>query len=223
MVSKKGFTKQALKLAKHEYIGCISLLPADPRQASFSIGSMWYGVLQKWTDCRLILHFPSPGPSVAPFNSESVKWGGMPVVNWFLKELFTTYAHIQREGEHVLHIAFDEVRPLEVEGKQYPVSGVSVAAIRVCKKKRKWVSWSGDAFYDWHELKVVIPPKGTIVGSAVANDLSIWDDYDGDIPDIETLKATDSATFVIYDTQQWDESKQVPDLTTLGRISMSPP
>src|SRR5213592_3911622 len=27
MVSKKGFTEQALKLAKHENIGCLSLLP----------------------------------------------------------------------------------------------------------------------------------------------------------------------------------------------------
>src|SRR5260370_12607714 len=49
MVSKKGFTKQALNLARHENIGCLSLLPNDPKQAGFSIRDMWYGVLRIWT------------------------------------------------------------------------------------------------------------------------------------------------------------------------------
>ncbi len=30
MVSRKGFTDQALNLARHEGIGCLSLLPNDP-------------------------------------------------------------------------------------------------------------------------------------------------------------------------------------------------
>jgi hypothetical protein len=35
MVSKKGFTKQALRLAQHESIGCLSLLPNNPEQVGW--------------------------------------------------------------------------------------------------------------------------------------------------------------------------------------------
>ena len=47
MVSRKGFTPQALELAKHEHIGCLSLLPDDPVQAGFSIGCMFYAVISR--------------------------------------------------------------------------------------------------------------------------------------------------------------------------------
>lgn len=43
MVSKKGFTRQALTIAKHEGVGTLSLLPNDPADAGFSIGVRWYG------------------------------------------------------------------------------------------------------------------------------------------------------------------------------------
>jgi hypothetical protein len=85
MVSKKGFTKQALDLAKHEHIGCLSLLPADPKQAGFSIGDMWYGVIRLWTNPRLVIHFAVPPAPIATFRNETVKWGGKRVINWFAR------------------------------------------------------------------------------------------------------------------------------------------
>jgi hypothetical protein len=45
MVSSKGFTPQAMKLAKHEFIGCLSLIQSDTGEVGFSIGDTWYGVL----------------------------------------------------------------------------------------------------------------------------------------------------------------------------------
>ena len=41
MVSRKGFTDQALKLAVHEGIGCLSLLPDDPKQVGCGGGETW--------------------------------------------------------------------------------------------------------------------------------------------------------------------------------------
>jgi restriction endonuclease len=40
MVSKKGFTERAIRLAKHEGVTCLSLLPNDPAESGFSIGQM---------------------------------------------------------------------------------------------------------------------------------------------------------------------------------------
>ncbi|MCH8964680.1 MAG: restriction endonuclease, partial [Planctomycetes bacterium] len=60
MVSTRGFTKQALKLAEHENIGCLSLIPNDTENVGFSIGDMWYGVIKKWVNVRLCIHFALP-------------------------------------------------------------------------------------------------------------------------------------------------------------------
>ena len=77
--------------------------------------------------------------------------------------------------------------------------------------------WSGDAFLDWHTGQLTIPPKGTIVGSAVESDLSAWPDYDGEIPELGKSAAPGFVQAVLYNTQKWDNSKdnEVPDLASL--------
>lgn len=214
MVSKRGFTEQALKLAKHENIGCLSLLPEEPAQVGFSIGDMWYGVIRKWTDVRLVVHFATTPSPVATFASNTVMWNGKLVINWFLKELFTTHSEETREGEHALQLKFDTEHNIEIEGREYPVTGITCIANRVYRKKRKWVNWSGDAFYDWHAGQVAIPANGVVVGSAVESDLSAWPDYDGEIPELGKVAIPGFIQVVLCNTQKWDASKdnEVPNL-----------
>jgi hypothetical protein len=211
MVSKRGFTEQALALAKHEHIGCLSLLPADPKQTGFSIGDMWYGVISKWTDIRLIVFSVNDAEAPAEFVSGAVKWQGIPVINWFLKELFTTDRDKTKEGGICIRFRFDEIRNLEIDGKEYAVTGVACIANGMYAKKKKWVKWTGDAFYDWHAGAMHIPPKGEIIGSAVESDISAWDDYDGEIP----AHPEGFLMAVVYKTQTWDNTLPIPDLTKL--------
>jgi hypothetical protein len=214
MVSKKGFTKQALDLAKHEHIGCLSLLPADPKQAGFSIGDMWYGVIRLWTNIGLVIHFAvSPAP-IATFRNETVKWGGKQVINWFSKELLTTHGGETREGDYRLELKFKEPRNIEVEGKEYPVIGIDCRVTRICRTKKKWVSWSGDAFYDWHSQQLTMPANGTVVGSPVEADIATWPDYDGDIPDLRQGGAPRFVQAILHATEAWDNNgdSEVPDL-----------
>jgi hypothetical protein len=91
IVSRKGFTEQALSLATHEGIGCLSLLPDDPAQCGFSVGEMWYGMIRVWRDVYLSIQFASPNAPIATFDSEGVRSAGKSVMLWFLKELFTTH------------------------------------------------------------------------------------------------------------------------------------
>ena len=60
MVSKKGFTQQALRLARHDGIGCLSLLPNDTHQCGFTVGEWWYGVISRWTDFTLLVTWADP-------------------------------------------------------------------------------------------------------------------------------------------------------------------
>ena len=218
MVSRKGFTKNALKLAKFEHIGCLSLLPEDPQQAGFSIGDWWYGVIRLWTNVRLKVYFSGKPVPIAAFSSNTVKWQGKPVINWFLKDLYTNQADVSEEKKYISTLTFKQDRNIEIEGQEYLVKGIACIANRIYKKKRKWVSWSGDAFFDWHTGKLTVPSKGELVGSAVESDLSEWPDFDGEIPTVESnqkpgffIRAT------LYNTQTWDSSKddEVPGLGNL--------
>jgi len=218
LISKRGFTKQALKLAKHENIGCLSLLPNDPVQAGFSIGDMWYGVIRIWENVRLRLNFSTLPAPTKIFNPNTVKWKGKPVGLWFLRELFTAHDEETTEGEYILEVISDQLQNIEVEGKEYSVRSISCDATRVCRKKKKWMCWSGDAFWDWHSGKFTVPPGGTLVGSAVDTDLSTWSDYDGEIPNIGEGTSIGLIQGVLHLSQKWDKSldSEVPDLRSIG-------
>ncbi len=217
MVSRKGFTKQALKLAKHENIGCLSLLPENPEQVGFGIGDTWYGVILMWRNVRLMIYFASKPSPISTFDANTVKWEGKPVVNWFKKQLFTTYRNEKKEGEFTLEVKFSKVRNLEIEGNEYPVLGLSCIAERTYQKKKKWVFWSGDAFFDWQINQFTIPPKGVVIGSAIATDLREWDDFEGEIPKLGKQNNPGFIRGVLYNTQKWDSAKDddVPNLDNL--------
>ncbi len=218
LVSRKGFTKQALKLAKHENIGCLSLLPENPEQVGFGIGDTLYGVIRMWTNGRLTLQFESKDSPITQFDTNTVKWKGKPIINWFLKELLTTYSNVEKEGTHYLTVTFSEPRDIEIEGTEYKLTGITLSADREYKKKKTWIYWSGDALYDWNENKFTIPPKGIITSSVIDTYLIDWDDFNGDIPDFtEESNVTGFLNGVMYSQQSWDQTKDddVPDISEL--------
>jgi len=218
MVSRKGFTKDGLKLAEHEHIGCWSLLPDDPGQVGFSIGQMVYGIIRKWTKLRLHIHFSHTPAPIKRVHGETVKWQGKPVWKWFARELMTKHGDETREGDLTLQCEFEEPRSIEIEGKNYLVNGIDCEAIHVCLRKRTWVQWSGDAYFDWHTQKLHIPPKSTIVSSAIESDMSAWQDYEGEIPEPEKAPADGLPMRVtFFSCQKWDthEDEDVPDLSSL--------
>lgn len=222
MVSRKGFTNQALKLAKHENIGCLSLLPNSPEQVGWAIGDMWFGVIHVWKNIRLLVHFSSveTSPFLSTFNGNNVRWQGKPVINWFIRELCTTYKDEDpTEYNHAFTITldFDKDRNVEIEGKEYLLKGLGCQAERVQIKKKKWVYWSGDALYDWHKNQFSVPPKGVVTGSAVETDLREWDDFDGELPNFNETLGLGFVKAIVHNKQRWDESEDVntPDLSKL--------
>ena len=228
IVSRRGFTDQALRLARHEGIGCLSLLPHDPKQVGFGIGDTWYGRLYKWGKAYLTVYLADEAADLPEhFESHSVKWNGQPVIEWFEKEFFTTYSLQKQTGDHTLVVQFDGVTSIEVGGQEYNVKGLACTATRLCQPKKQWVTWSGDAFYDWESRRFTVPPKGIIVGSRIDTTLSEWDDFDGVIP--EPGKG-DPPCFL---RMIWDcfESRQIPgqvvnlDSIVAGRLFVvaSPP
>lgn len=220
MVSKKGFTKQALALAKHENIACLSLLPHDPKLVGFEVGHYWYGTKRKWIDVRLKVTL-ADGLLVPGFRSETMKWQGKSVAGWFVRELLTTYGEHKTEGWHSLDLTFAHPEKMEIEGTQCDVSSVGCLAKRIHRNKKRWVSYTGDAFYDWQAGALIKAGAGEIVGSPVETDVMEWDDYDGPIPGIDYGYPADGFTVVLFDRQEWKNKEEVADL--IGLAVVRPP
>jgi hypothetical protein len=218
IVSKKGFTKPALKLAKYEHIYCLSLLPHDSHTFGIEIGEWWYGVISKWTDFMLYVNFADPAQKPELFVAEEVLWQGKPVFNWFKREFFVTYRDRTPDGDATLNLLFDQITNLEIKGQHYPVTALSCSATGVFMKKRKWVTYSGQAFFDWHTGKVNIPPGVKVDTMPVGEDLFLWDDYAGEIPAIGNGDVTDTRLVkaVMMLTQSMPANCPIPDLEQLS-------
>jgi Restriction endonuclease len=216
MVAKKGFTKTALKLAKHEHIHCLSLLQHDSHTFGIEIGEWFYGVISKWVDYRLTVTFADPAQKTELFAANEVLWQGKPVFNWFWREFVTTYRDRTRDGDIIINVSFDQVTNLEIHGQHYPVNALSCSAKGVFMKKRKWVTYSGQAFFDWHTGKVTIPPGVKVDTRPITEDLFLWDDYDGEIPAIKDVTDTRLLRAVMMLTDFMPADAPIPDLEQLS-------
>jgi hypothetical protein len=67
--------------------------------------------------------------------------------------------------------------------------------------------------YDWHTGKVQIPPQGELVSSSMDSDITKWDAFEGDIPDLD--ESVGFFYFIIEHTQQWREGKKIIVLSQL--------
>lgn len=182
IVSSKGFSKQALKLANHENISCLSLLPQDPNQTGLNLSVIWYAQIWRWDSIRMLVHWPGANPNTPPFVVQEVRYDGKPVVGWFLKELATKYELATTPGPLPVHIKFDRVVPLEIKGKTYESSGLSFEAERVCIHKRRRFRLFGEAVYDWQNDTLTIPSQGELFSEPFKGSFADWEEFDGIIP-----------------------------------------
>jgi hypothetical protein len=187
-----------------------------PKQAvGFEIGEWWYGYISRWMDFQLHVTWADPSRKIDDIQAEEVLWLGKPVLNWFTKEFYTTYRHMTKIGDSTLDVPFNHVTNLEIRGQEYPVSQLSCSAKGQFLKKRKYVTFSGRAFYDWHTGKITVPPGVQVVAQPSEHDLLRWDDYDGEIPSPSDPKDLVLMRGVFVLTQYVDGSLPVPDLELL--------
>ena len=215
IVSKKGFTKTALDLARHEHIHCLSMLPHDSHSFGIEIGEWWYGVISRWVDFSLGVTWADPAQETEPFSAVDVLWQGKPVFNWFWREFVVAYHDRTQDGDATIYLPFDQLTRLEIRGQQYLATALSCSAKGVFMKKRKWVTYSGKAFFDWHANKVTIPPGVKVDTRPVEEDLLLWEDYTGEIPAIEVPNDSWLARGVLMQTQIMPANRPIPELEKL--------
>jgi len=216
MVSKKGFTKSALKLAKHERIYCLSLLPHDSHRFGFAVGEWAYGIVSRWVDLKLHVEFATPDQKFEFQAAESVLFQGKPVVHWFLKKFIVDFWDRTRDGDATIKLPFDKVTELEIAGKPCAIKGLATSARAVYLKKRRWVTYSGQGFFNWNSGKITVPSGLTVQTEPIKADLMSWDDYGGEIPPLGDMTGSKLFRSVAVLTQFFDGSLAVPELEVLS-------
>jgi hypothetical protein len=195
-----------------------------------------------WTELSITVHFDGEVPALPPFDPDSIKYQGKPVLDWFVREYHTTHKSNDRAGEFLeIRGTFDPVQIMEVAGKEYPVKGLTGRALRVIKKKKTWVSWTGESLYNWNLGVIQMPGGWQLTTSPIEMDVNKWDDFDGEMlpipnnlsgvgdpglppPVFKDFPRKDLTDFgiqqvriegMIYRFGSWDDSKEVVDLTKL--------
>jgi hypothetical protein len=180
MVSRKGFTKQALLVAKHEHVLCYSPLLEDPEGIGAAFGTTWFAKVYSWGSLEVTYFFTQPNLEIPGFDPQQVLLDGKKVMDWFENELATTYDTTQ-EPKVTLEIKFQTPRPLQVGDKFHDASGVTVVAHRVVKNMKRWVPLTGDALFDWQKKKTIVPPKTGLIMWPFKNGMEGWKEFKGSI------------------------------------------
>lgn len=222
-----GVSSQALKLAAHEHIGCFSLVPETTESPNLEMGDFWYGVIKKWTFVQLFLTYAEGSTTMAAgFDSNAVRMNGKSLMNWFLQELFTTYSDEESPGTHQLKFRFATPQTVNIGDDQCQLTSIAALATRINQKKRRWVHWTGVGLYDWHGRGIISPAGTAVTSSAVETDLSLWPDYDGEMPSADYARG-DGARGRMLIIMQDGPQRQLPealatdvcDLHGLGTVS----
>lgn len=183
IISRNGFYQPELERAEHAGMGTMSLLPdEDSERSRLSVGVTWYAEVYRWTKAKLTVHYVAKDPPDIEFSAGQVTRKGKRAIDWFLKELSTTYVREEEQGWHSIKLEFSKKRLFEIAGQRRYLHGITFSARRELEKKKKWVSINGDALYDWQKGQIKIPPKTAIHSDSFRTDLSDWENHEGAIP-----------------------------------------
>lgn len=219
-ISKMGFTPAALRLARHEGIACLSAISQDAGIAGINVGKMWYGTIEGWGKMQIQLFFSEVGDHPSEIaDMFAIRVDKKPIYHWFAKQLFTKFNDHASAGLFSLDVTFKQPQFIEIERQEILVDRILCVSERVIEHKKRWVSWTGDAYFDWHTNAITIPPNGELISSGVETDLTKWLDCEEPPPEIS---ATDSVHQVSLDfrfraIRGWDKNfdVEVPDLGSL--------
>jgi len=207
MVSRRGFTPQALRLAKFEKIICYSLA-SNEFESGAAFGQYIYGIARKWTDYGSVFRFYRPAPQRSEIVPDKILWHQKPIVHWILHELYEKYAS-KEPGTYFFRVTFAEGLPVELNGTVYSLHEVGYQGVLTHAKKRTWVNWTGDALYEWDKETLHIPGNTPLMSSAIEPRMNLWEVFDGEIPN-GILPA-------FIGGQVLPEDMPIPDLSTLNQ------
>lgn len=174
IVSKSGFTKNAIERARFHGIGTLSLLPGDADD--FDIG-LHVGVKIYWIDQLTIQVLQSHENINIEFSPDDVLISGKKVIDWYKNYILDNYQPSEEIGEIMgVEVIFDDEHEVVINGKTFLCNGFHFSANRNMIEKSKKINIAGSGFYDWQENKIKCHDQSSISLSGIDLDFHNWPD-----------------------------------------------
>ena len=218
IASRLGFTKPALQLAAFHGIASISLVKRPGQPSGIVIPTRWYATQQSWEPGPLSLFFATTDRPADGFDPTAVAVNHQSLSDWLTWLLFAKYDSSRPPGNYIYTLALATPATLQVAESEYQLAGLSLLLRRDEQVFTKVVSLVGDAYYDWHKGRIVLPPGCSVMTEPVKMDLSLWDKVDGPIPD---PSAPFEARLILSRRPELVPTPTL-DLEALGTGSLSP-
>lgn len=181
MVSRLGFTRQAVNLAKHENIRCLSLLPGDERQTGLALRATCYARIWSWKDIRFAL--VPDFPQIGQFDANHFLLGGKHLLALFDEDLDAHFPQHRTPGAVRRVVRFDRPSVVSVGDQCIEVTAIKFAATRACSYRRRDIQYFGDAVFDWQKEQWTVPNAGEVVSTAWRGDFSEWQEVAEPLPE----------------------------------------
>ena len=207
-ISKKGFSKSALRATYDDKIIPLSLLPNPKNGSDDTIGMNCYVELYSWTKLQMVLHFFRKKVVADSFHPSDVTWKNFRILDMFRKKLVSVHGEEKQGGWHEFKVDCKRPRRFSINSKKYLVKDVKFRVLREYRTKIKWIPFNGEAYFDWNVSKIIIPSQSTIWSTAFKSDFSDWDDYDGELPHSTGVLDLRYTAFL----KQFDPNTDLPDL-----------
>lgn len=211
IASRMGFTRPAMELAAHHGIALISLLKTPGEKRGFVAPSYWYMKARRWTCEDLMLFTDGPGPGEG-FDAGEVVISGQSLEPFLAWAMNTRHNDVASLGSYEYQLAFANGQPMVIGAKQFVVMSVALQLTRQEQLFRQRVNYVGDAYFDWSNGRIVLPPGCRIQSEPVKMTEAAWEPIDS----IDELASPFVAQLTINEQVALVGPPEI-DLATLGR------
>ena len=152
LMSRRGFTEQALAECRHHDVRALSLLHDDPDNEGIFLGVRWTADFMRWTDMRVDFDFVNPDDrGLRTDHPPTIN--GKPIYAWFTNYLSSVQLD-STNNYYSSKFVFNNVQRVAIGvGVVFLCRGLEFRARRVVDKRQRVVKISGpDSFAGatWH-------------------------------------------------------------------------
>ena len=182
IVSKKGFTKPALKEALNYGVQTLSLLKKDHPKFKLGVGNFWFVDIYRWSQISITLQFKNEPNEPVNFDAKELSIGGKKVIDWFTNYLIDNHLQEKKLGLVVgLEVKFEKNQVINLgDGQKFECTGLLLGAERTVDKRRKFIGINGTGFLDWQKQQVMYPAGAILTSETVGIDFNDWEVRDSD-------------------------------------------
>lgn len=158
-----------------------------------------------------MLFTDGPGPGEG-FDAGEVVISGQSLEPFLAWAMNTRHNDVASLGSYEYQLAFANGQPMVIGAKQFVVMSVALQLTRQEQLFRQRVNYVGDAYFDWSNGRIVLPPGCRIQSEPVKMTEAAWEPIDS----IDELASPFVAQLTINEQVALVGPPEI-DLATLGR------